>query len=443
MKSKNNKKIIVRYPPSPTGNMTIGNARTILFNYLFAKQNSGEAILRFEDTDKERSKKEFEENILDTLSWLSLDFDGEPTRQSERTEIYKKYIKRLIDEDKAYISKEEDGKNEIVIRFKNPNKKIIFEDVVRGKIEFDTTELKDFIIARNLEDPVYHLTVVIDDFEMGITHVIRGEDHISNTPRQILIQEAIGAERPIYIHIPLVLGKDRRKLSKRHGATALTEYRERGFDPDGLINYLALLGFHPEGDEEILSREELINKFDVSRIQSGGAIFDEEKLRFFSKAHIQKKGLNFGLPKIKEIFLAIEKKIKSEILDRAGETILERIEIWQDLEEAIKNGEYDYLEKEPEINPENLLWKETSKEKTREFLTELQSLLIDIKSGANKEEIKEAIWDYTEKKGRGEVLWPLRFALSGRDKSPDPFTLFYILGKEESLKRIQNALNVL
>ena len=183
-------KVVTRFPPSPTGPFHIGNARTALFNYLFTKQNHGKMIFRLEDTDKERSKKEYEEDIIENLKWLGieLDFKNFP-RQSERSKIYKKYLQKLLDGNKAYL----DGK---AVRFKNPNKKVKFEDLIHGEIEFDTTELKDFVIAKNLEEPIYHLAVVVDDFEMGVTHVIRGEDHISNTPRQILIQEAIARPGP-------------------------------------------------------------------------------------------------------------------------------------------------------------------------------------------------------------------------------------------------------
>jgi len=196
----NDKKIVVRFPPSPTGLFHMGNARTLLFNYLFAKKNNGRIVLRLEDTDKERSREEYSQDIIDNLKWLGIEPDSLiAIRQSERGPVYKKYLEKMISEGKAYFSKEtvvEEGQRDQVIRFKNPNKKIVFNDLIRGDIEFDTTELKDFIIAKSLEEPVYHLAVVVDDYEMGISHIIRGDDGISNTPRQILIQEAIGAPRP-------------------------------------------------------------------------------------------------------------------------------------------------------------------------------------------------------------------------------------------------------
>src|SRR5690606_16076005 len=246
--------------PSPTGKLHIGGVRTALFNYLFARQNGGKFILRIEDTDKERSKKEYEADILETFDWLTLEYD-EFYRQSERTEIYEEQIKKLIDSGHAYISEEnanESGKRSSVIRFKNPNKEIIFNDLILGDIKINTTDLGDFVIAKDLNTPLYHLTVVVDDALMEISHVIRGQEHISNTPRQILILEALEFERPIYAHIPLILAPDKTKLSKRHGALAALEYRELGYFKEAILNFMALIGWNPGDEREIFSKEDLI-----------------------------------------------------------------------------------------------------------------------------------------------------------------------------------------
>src|SRR3989344_6503569 len=218
----NHKRVVTRFAPSPTGNLHIGGFRTALFNYLYARHNAGKLILRIEDTDKERSKPEYEKNILEGLDWLGLTFDA-VYRQSERCDIHSHYVSKLITEGKAYVSKEEvgqtiGGKRDSVIRFKNPNKVINFYDLIRGEISFDTTKLVDFVIAKSLKEPLYNFAVVVDDHEMGVTHVIRGEEHISNTPRQILIGTAIGATPPVYAHLPLILAPDKSKLSKRKGA---------------------------------------------------------------------------------------------------------------------------------------------------------------------------------------------------------------------------------
>lgn len=429
----NEDKVIVRFPPSPTGPLHIGNVRTGIYNYLFARQNSGKFIVRVEDTDKERSKKEYELDMLQNLEWLGFAWDGELWHQSERTETYKKYLDKLIAEGKAYISQETEGPNKEVVRFKNPNKKVAFEDLVRGTVEFDTTELGDFIIARNVNEPVYHLSVVVDDFEAGVTHVIRGEDHVSNTPRQILIQEAIGAPRPIYAHLPLILGPDRSKLSKRkHGTSvSLTFYREQGFLPEAIVNYFALLGWNPGTDQEIFTLEELISQFDISKIQKGGAIFDEKKLRWVNKEHMKRMN-----PKeFKAIVL--EKLLKKyqidEISDEFAEMIKERIETFGDLEKAVEEGEFDYFFNEPEPDPAKIPWKTESGEEAKNHLEKAKGLI------ANDEDVMA----YADEAGKGNVLWPLRYSLSGKERSPDPFTLMKILGKEKTLARIEKAISLL
>ncbi len=394
-------KIVVRIPPSPTGYFHIGRARTALFNYLFAKHHGGEIVFRLEDTDKERSKKEYEEDIIEALSWLGITYDHGPYRQSERTEIYKTYIQKMLDNGTAYVSDEPEGENREVIRFKNPNKILTFTDELRGEISFDTSDLKDFVIARNINDPLYHLTVVVDDHEMGVTHVIRGDDGISNTPRQILLQEAIGATRPVYVHVPLILGSDRTKMSARHGATSLRDFRTAGYLPEAIVNYLALLGWNPGTDQEIFTMEELIQQFDLSKIQKGGAIFDEKKLDWVNKEHIKR--------------LPLEKQ-KALIL------------------ESIK-GE-PYMVGEPELVPEKIAWK---KETTENTIKHLEKVLEILESGLNT----QAIMEYAEVVGKGNVLWPLRYSLTGADASPDPLTILEFVGVEKAKQRVRRAVHVL
>ena len=267
------KKVVTRFAPSPTGFLHIGGVRTALFSYLFAKQNKGDFVLRIEDTDKERNKEEWTEDLISDLAWLGLKHDVF-AKQSERFDIHKKYLQKLIESGHAYISKEtptEPGQRDEVIRFKNPNKKVTINDLIRGEVTVDTTDLNDFVIARSMDEPLYHLAVVIDDFEMGVTHVIRGEEHLSNTPRQILIQEAIGAPRPIYAHIPLVLAPDRSKLSKRkHGeSVSLTYYREQGYLPEAILNFVAMIGWNSGTDQEIFSLDELIKEFKIEKRTRG------------------------------------------------------------------------------------------------------------------------------------------------------------------------------
>ncbi|OGD68989.1 glutamate--tRNA ligase [Candidatus Campbellbacteria bacterium RIFCSPLOWO2_01_FULL_34_15] len=443
------KKIITRFPPSPTGYLHVGSARTALFNYIYAKQNGGEMLFRSEDTDRERSKKEFEDEILESLEWLGIEIDKTKiVRQSERGETYRKYLEKMIADGTAYVSKEiaeKEGDRTEVIRFKNPNKKVIFKDTVRGDIEFDTTELGDFVIAKSLTEPLYHLAVVVDDYEMGVTHIIRGEDGISNTPRQILIQEAINAPRPFYTHMPFSLAPDRSKLSKRHGAVSIREYRKMGYLPEAMINYLMLLGWNPGTDKEIFSLGELIEEFDLTKIQKGGAIFDLVKLDWFNKEYIKKmseqsfkeKVLEFLPEKLKDM-----REYSDEILTKMLPVIKERINKFSDLKEMFEGGELEYYFKNPEYNGENLLWKDAQKQETIEHLNKIISVIDNI-DNFQSDEIKTSLWDYATEKGRGNVLWPMRFALSGKDKSPDPFTLSEILGKQKTIERLKIALDKL
>jgi glutamyl-tRNA synthetase len=433
-------KIITRFPPSPTGPLHIGNVRSALFNYLFAKNKGGQFIVRVEDTDKERSLKEYELDMLESLKWLGLEREGELWHQSERTEVYKTYLKKLIAEDKAYISQESEGKNREVVRFRNPNKSVSFDDLIRGKVEFDTTELGDFIIARNIEEPVYHLAVVVDDFETGVTHIIRGEDHVSNTPRQILIQEAIGANRPTYAHLPLLLAADRSKLSKRkHGeSVSLKYYRDRGYLPEAMINYLALLGWNPGTEQEIFTLEQLIEAFDIAKVQKGGAVLDEKKLRWVNKEHLKRLSQE-------EIFRVIRGKLEQafpgeEIPNELMTVIFERIEIWSDIDVMVREGELDYFFSEPELVREKISWKTDTTETTATHLEETAQI---IKQTEGLDQCEVKIMANAEASGKGSVLWPLRYALSGKEKSPDPITLLRALGKDEALKRIDKAVKIL
>ncbi|HRY62501.1 MAG TPA: glutamate--tRNA ligase [Candidatus Paceibacterota bacterium] len=430
-------KAITRFPPSPTGNLHVGGLRTALFNYLYAKRMGGEMVFRIEDTDKERSKKEYEQNILDSLNWVGIKV-GEPWRQSERTEVYKGHLKKMIDSGLAYISKEtpkEEGERAEVIRFKNPNKKIAFEDLILGTIEVDTTDLGDFVIAKDLETPLYHLAVVVDDFDMGVTHIIRGQEHIANTPRQILIQEAIGAPRPFYGHIPLILAPDKTKLSKRHGAVSVTQYKDEGYLPEVLVNFLALIGWNPGNDREFFTLDELCKEFSLEKVQKSSGVFDVKKLNWMNKEYIKK------LPKERLTELVLERVPKdkkdfpsfSQVFEKILPIIVDRIERFDEVTKMFEAGEFDYFFADPVY--EKSLLKNTS------HLPKLLDILGGITDDNwNAAGIKSAVWDFATEVGRGEVLWPMRVSLSGREKSPDPFTLAEVLGKEETVRRIKMSL---
>lgn len=476
-------KVIVRYPPSPTGPFHIGNARTFLFNYLFAKKNGGQIVFRLEDTDKERSKKEYADDIIENLKWLKIEPDFSTTvRQSERTEIYKKYLSKLIDEGEAYLAEErktEDGlagssqaDEERVIRFKNPNKKIVFNDLIRGDIEFDTTELGDFVIAKSLEEPVYHLAVVVDDFEMRVTHVLRGDDGISNTPRQILIQEAIGAPRPIYAHLPLMIDTDKTKLSKRkHGEkVSVSYYRNAGYLPEAIINFLAMVGWNSGTDQEIWSLDELLKAFDINKVQKKGGVFNIEKLDWLNREYILRASHEDQISNFKNQILKTRfayklasppnplpkgegaGEIKSpEFWEKFLKIILDRIHRWGEISEMIEAGEYDYLFEKPKLDAKKIAWKKQSEEDAKIILQELANVM---NGSSDFDSIKTKITELAEGEtrppslrsgvsGRGEVFWPLRYALSGREKSPDPMTLLDILGIEESKERLEKAIKLL
>ena len=427
-------KVVTRMPPSPTGLFHVGSVRTALYNYLYAKQNNGKFILRIEDTDKERSKKEYENNIIESLKWLQMPY-GEFYRQSERTELYKKYLQELIDKKIAYVSREEvreEGERGEVIRFSNPAKKIKFDDLILGEIEFDTTDLGDFIIAKDLDNPLYHFAVVVDDMDMGVTHVIRGQDHISNTPRQILILEALGAAtRPEYAHVPLILGSDKSKLSKRHGAVSALEYRDQGYLPEALLNFVALIGWNPGNDKEIFTLDELLKEFSLEKIQKSGGVFNIEKLNWINKEHIR---------------LLPREEIEKNILEWLPEdyknpklvpVILERISKWGDVKDMAERGELDFFFKQPQYSREKLIYKNSTPEKIAQNIELAKKALENLtEENFTYENIKSALMLIAEMlESRGELLHPVCLALSGLDQSPDPFTIASILGKNETLSR--------
>lgn len=435
----------VRIAPSPTGFFHIGTARTALYNYLFAKKVGGTFVIRIEDTDRARSTKEFQEDIFNSFEWLGLTFD-ETYIQSEHLDRHRELLKKLVDEDKAYISKEpaKDDESRVVevVRLRNPGKIITFTDVIRGDITFDTTELKDFVLARAIDDPLYHFAVVVDDGDAKITHIIRGEDHISNTPRQILIQEALGLPRPVYAHLPLILAPDRTKMSKRKHQTALKDFRARGYLPEAMINFIALLGWSEgEGDKEIFSREELIQAFSLERIHKGGAVFNEEKLRWFNKEYLHK------LPEkefAETVFMKLKESLSSRVSwnDEMGTALIpivrERIATWGDVSLLVEDGEFDYFFTKPTLESAKISEKKSTAADTVKHLAHAEETFANL-SSFDMESIKQSLWEYATEEGRGAVLWPLRYALSGRDKSPDPFILASMLGKEETTARIRIA----
>ncbi len=465
----------VRMAPSPTGPFHIGSARTALFNWLFARQHGGTFVLRIEDTDRARSENRYEKDILDGLTWLGITWDEGPHRQSERTNIYKRHLEQLLAKGDAYYcycSKEEleaqrdamvsqglppryngrcrnlaappHGKSPEVIRFKVPETTITFHDIIRGKVSFDAGLFGDIVIAKNLETPLYNFTVVVDDELMNISHVIRGEDHLSNTPKQILFQRALGFTEPQYAHIPLILNPDRSKMSKRFSDTALSEYRERGYLPDATINFLALLGWHPKGDREIMSRDELIKEFDLKRVQVAGAVFNQEKMDWLNREYLKQLDedelVSLARPFIEKVHGSAghppnEDFIKKLIAVERGRA--------SRLSDFAKLGGFFFTL--PAYDAKLLIWKDSTAPEAREILTELVKQFETV-SGADftRDSIASMITMAVEKgRKRGVVLWPLRVALSGLAASPDPLDIATVLGKKESERRIALAIEKL
>ncbi|MEA3295736.1 MAG: glutamate--tRNA ligase [Patescibacteria group bacterium] len=492
MTNDKSKKIRVRFAPSPTGTLHFGATRTALFNYLFSENKKGDLILRIEDTDTERSEIKWEKDIIESLKWLGIKYN-EFYRQSERKDIYAKYIKKLLDEDKAYYcfcSKQElkekqnyafsqgkapvydkkcsnldkktikkylDEKKPCIIRFRCPTKKIIFQDIIRGKIEFDFNLLGDFAIAKNINSPLYNLAVVIDDYDMKINFVIRGEDHISNTPRQILLSQALGFDAIKYAHIPLILGPDKSKLSKRHGAESISEYREKGYLREALINFMAFLGWNPGTEKEIFSMEELIKEFTLEKIQKSGAIFNINRLNYLNGLYIRNKDIN-ELTK-----LCIPYLIKTELiaylddeenLENAKYKIIntneiidfnyikQTIEVYQErlkfLSEIPELTDFFFKDK-LEYDKDLLKWKNMDNNEVVSILDKLENILSEIKTeNFNRQNLEKILIAEAEKIGdRGKLLWPLRVALSGKKASASPFEIASIIGKEKTIDRIK------
>ena len=452
-----NKKIKVRIAPSPTGLFHIGTARTALFNYLFAKKNHGKFILRIEDTDLERSEQKYEEDIINNLKWLGLEWDGNIFKQSERIEIYQKHIKKLLDSKQAFWcdhTKEElekEKKEQIkrkeaprhicdrkgkaekgIIRFSCPDKKISFNDLIRGKLEFNTNLLGDIGIAKDEKTPLYNLAVVVDDAEMEISHVIRGEDHISNTPKQILLQESLNFNKPEFAHLPLILGSDKSKLSKRHGAISVNQYREQGYLPGAVINFMALLGWNPGTEKEIFSLEELIKEFSLERVHKAGAVFNLERLDWINSQHIRKMDLD---ELTKKCLPYLDKKNDFEYIKKIVALEQERIKKLSEIGELTKFFFTDKLEYDSEL----LIWKKMSLKDVKNNL-ELLEKTLEKTDKFDSKSLERRIMSLTEKHGTGELLWPLRVALSGQKASPGPFEIMEVFGKEKTLKRVKEAI---
>jgi len=476
--------IITRFPPSPTGYLHIGGARTALFNWLYARQTKGKFVLRIEDTDEARSKKESVDAIFESLEWLGIDWDEGPFFQTQRYDIYREYIKKLVDSGHAYYCdctseeveamREEarasgkkpmyngrcremnkEGKPGMVVRIKVPKMgSTVVDDVVKGSTAFSNSEIDDFIIQRSDGSPMYNLAVVVDDITMKINTIIRGDDHLVNTPKQIIIYNALGANLPLFAHVPMVLGSDKARLSKRHGAMSVSEYKDMGFLPDAMLNYLVRLGWS-HGDQEFFTREELIEKFSLEHIGRSPSMFDMDKLMALNAKHIQSKTpaellptLLFHLEKIGIVpqrgsdsallssDLCSDSSNKSN-LEKIIETLQPRSKTMVEMAEASRfyfkeTIEFDEGAAKKFLKPDLL-------EPLKRSAQYMESIEDASFSEKNLEAIFTKVMEESDLKF-GKLAQPIRVALTGTTVSPGIFEMILALGKEKTIKRIQHAV---
>ena len=474
----------VRFAPSPTGYLHVGGLRTALYNYLFSKKNNGTFVLRIEDTDRNRYVEGAVENLIQALKWAGLHFDEGPDAggnygpymQSQRLDIYKKYSGELVAKGKAYycfctperlqtlreeqekqklpqakydkhclhLSKEEVEKNlaagipKVVRLNVEPNHTIKFDDVIRDHVEFESNNVDDQVLIKSDNYPTYHLANVVDDHLMKITHVIRGEEWLSSTPKHVLLYDAFEWERPIFAHLPLLLNPDRSKLSKRQGDVAVEDYRDKGFLKEALINFVALLGWNAGDDKEFYYMNELVESFSLERVNKAGAVFDLQKLNWLNAEHLRKKSSEELLLDLK---LEIQKsKFKDqnysdEYLSLIIEAMKERVSF---VKEFIENCTYFY--EAPTVYEQKAIeknWKPETPEQLKKLNSEFYKL-----SNPTKEDFEHALSKASEDLniGKGKLIHPLRLAVSGQSTGPGMFDLLFILGKDEVVKRIETAL---
>jgi glutamyl-tRNA synthetase len=460
--------IKTRFAPSPTGLLHVGGARTALFSWLYSKKMGGQFVLRIEDTDLERSSKASVQAILDGMSWLQLDHDEGPVYQTERFDRYKEIIQQLLDQGDAYYcacSKEKleslrerqmadkqkprydgccrdmglspDNTNDLVVRFKNPQQgDVTFVDHVKGSITVSNSELDDLIIARSDSTPTYNLTVVVDDMDMNITHVVRGDDHVNNTPRQINILTALGVNCPQYAHLPMILGDDGKRLSKRHGAVGVMQYFDDGYLPDAVLNYLVRLGWS-HGDQEIFSIDEMISPFDLGDINKSAAAFNTEKLNWINQQYMMSMPLNGIVVLVKQRLRVIDVIVADDInIDTIVDLYRQRVSTINELVDSILYCFKEFDEYDPKAAKKAL---RTDALEPLKCLSEGLELLTDWRTEA----IHQVIQAVTEQLdvGMGKVGQPLRVAVTGGSFSPPIDQTVELIGKTQTLERIVRAIN--
>ena len=463
----------VRFAPSPTGYLHIGGARTALFNWLFAKQNNGKFLLRIEDTDLERSKAEYIDQITDALSWLNLKWDEDIVLQSNNKARHEEMVQKMLDNGTAYrcflqkdeldqlrqnseqkkeifrvphtyrdLSKNEeqkmlsDGKS-FTVRLKIPEGETEFTDLVYGTIKVQNKDLDDFIIARSDGSPTYNFVVAVDDSDMNISHVVRGDDHLANTPKQILVYRALGLNEPIFAHLPMILGPDKKRLSKRHAATNVQEYKEKGFTAQAILNYLSLLGWNPDSDKEIFTDNELIESFQFDQVQKKSAVFDEKKLLWISQQHLTEMSVRDAMNEIYKLNPDWGDGLDWNYLKEIVKLIKDRSKTITEISEMSELFFQESLEYDQELISKT--FKEESVSITKDFKNALESC-----QEWNRNEI-EIIFDNLMAQHDvqiGKVMKPIRVALTGIPFGPGIFDLILLLGKDMCLKRLRKLLSL-
>ncbi len=466
-----NNTVRVRFAPSPTGHLHIGGVRTALFNYLFARHNNGTFILRIEDTDSSRSTEESIQQIVNGLKWIGMEWDEGPFRQTERKEIYKSYLDRLLKEEKAYrcyctpdeldemrkkamVAGENPRYNRkcrdlinppqdkpFVIRFRTPlDGSVIVNDLLRGEVTFDMSEMDDIIIARSNGTPTYNFVVVVDDVEMKITHVIRGDDHLSNTPKQVILYKGLGLPFPEFVHIPMILGKDKKRLSKRHGATSVMSYKDMGYLPEAMLNYLVRLGWS-SGDQEIFTKEEMIEKFSLENINKSAGVFDTDKSLWVNQHYIKKSKPSELVPLLKKILeseniISSENDFSDDEIEKVIPSLQERSKT---LIEMAHKAEFYFKD---EIIYDEAAANKFFKDDILPIFNDLSEKLKAINEELNHENLQPLFNEIMEKHSLklGKIAQPLRVALTGKKESPGIFEVIVLLGKDKVLKRLRMAI---
>ncbi|MDE2031012.1 MAG: glutamate--tRNA ligase [Patescibacteria group bacterium] len=488
----NKEKVVTRFAPSPTGYMHIGGVRTALYAWAYARKYNGTFILRIEDTDKDREVKGSINHIIETLKWLGINWDEGPDiggphmpyLQSERLNIYKKYANILIEKGLAYADpyteeelnafrkKAENEKIPFLYRNHRPEnppdwdgtmplrlkikeiKNTEWHDEVRGTLKAGPEALDDFILIKSDGYPTYNFAHIIDDLEMGVTHIMRADEFISSVPKFLALYDALDIERPHMATLPPIMALDgKKKLGKRDGAKDILEYRDEGYLPEAMINFLAYIGWSPEDEREILSPKEFVEIFDLARIHHSGGKFNVEKLDWINKEHLKLLSIDEQEKYIRKFIPENIKQLPGytdEMIKKITPLILERISKGSDIISMAGNHELNYFFEQPVYDKNSLFFKsskinEANKyELLSKYINNVILLLNNISdTDFTKEKIKESIWPYTEEIGRGDILWPMRYALSGLEKSPDPFVLSEIFGKEETIARLNLAIQIL